>query len=819
MNRPPYISVAILSASALGYEILLMRLFSIIQWHHFAYMIIALALLGYGISGSLLSSVQPRIARHYRWLFPLSLLLFAITSLGAYLIAQSIGFNSEELFWDFRQTLNLAIICLLLTLPFFFTASAVCMTFMSYSEREISSIYAVDLTGAGIGALGIVVVMFLLMPERILVAVSLGGLAATAIATWELELAARSRLSIGLLLIAVVLAIGAPRITLNFSPYKGLMQTLQIKGTRIVDQYSSPLGYLSLVASDEMPLRHAPGLSLINPREPPPQLGLFSDGDNISAITRFDGDPGPLGYLDRTTSALPYHLRKPDKLLVIGSGTGSDLLLARYHQVESVDALELNSQLVGLLRGEYKAFAGEIYDNPQTRVHIAEARDFLGQTGSKYDLIQIALVDAASASSSGLYALNESYLYTREAITLYLSHLAPDGYLAITRWIKVPPRDVLKLFLTAHQAMESLGLDDLEQRLLLIRNWQTATLLVKNGRFTPRELDQADAFCRTRLFDTAYSHRLTEEQANRYNRLREPYFYRAGKQIVSGEQEQDQLLTSYKFDLQPASDDRPYFHHFFKWASFFEALKLRHQGGMPLIEWGYIILILTLVITALLSALLILLPLGIVLRGKGRGTGTAGGGVSRWRVFYYFFGIGVAFLFIEIASIQKFILFLHHPIYAISISLAGFLLFAGLGSFVSERLAQKRSYYRITVLAVCVIATLSIAYLFLMEPLFEQLGHLGMGYKFAISSLLIAPLAFFMGMPLPMAVCALKKHASNLIPWAWGINGYASVISAGAATLIAIDLGFTAVILIATLLYLSILVTFPISIHDKKNHD
>ncbi|MEW8430593.1 MAG: SAM-dependent methyltransferase, partial [gamma proteobacterium symbiont of Ctena orbiculata] len=130
MNRPPYISLAILSASALGYEILLIRLFSIIQWHHFAYMIIALALLGYGISGSLLSIIQPTITRHYKWLYPLSLMLFAFTALGGFLVAQSLSFNSEELFWDFHQAINLAIICLLLALPFVFTAAAICMTFM-----------------------------------------------------------------------------------------------------------------------------------------------------------------------------------------------------------------------------------------------------------------------------------------------------------------------------------------------------------------------------------------------------------------------------------------------------------------------------------------------------------------------------------------------------------------------------------------------------------------------------------------------------------------------------------------------------------------
>jgi hypothetical protein len=810
LKHPPYISIGILSASALGYEILLMRLFSIIQWHHFAYMIIALALLGYGISGSLLSTVQSWITRHYPWLYPLSLLLFALSALGVFLIAQSLSFNSEELFWDFRQVLILALICLLLALPFVFTASAICMTFMIYSEHQVAKVYAVDLLGAGLGALGIVLIMFLLLPEQILVAITLAGMAAVAIGIWELDLAQKSRLYIPLMLIAVLLINTTPRVELNFSPYKGLMQTLQIKGTRVVDQYSSPLGYLTLVASDEMPLRHAPGLSLINPREPPPQLGLFTDADNMSAITQFRGDITTLRYLDQTTSALPYHLQTPAALLVIGSGTGSDLLLARYHQTKSVDALELNPQLVDLLKSDYKTFAGEIYDNPYTRVHIVEARDYLSQSDKKYDLIQIALVDAASASSSGLYALNESYLYTREALALYLSHLAPDGYLAITRWIKVPPRDTLKLFLTAHQAMQSLGLDNLEKRLVLIRNWQTATLLVKNGTFSARELDLADSFCQARLFDTAYNHRLSEAQANRYNQLREPYFYRASKQIVSGEK--DQLLANYKFDLRPASDDRPYFHHFFKWESFFEALKLRHQGGMPLIEWGYIILIITLLITALLSALLILLPLSII----SRNSGISSRGVSRWRVFYYFFGIGVAFLFIEIATIQKFIRFLHHPIYAISISLAGFLVFAGLGSFISERLAQKQSHYRIAVLAVVVIAIVSLSYLFLLGPLFEQLGQLAMTYKFMISTLLIAPLAFFMGMPFPLAISALKQQASNLIPWAWGINGYASVISAGLATLIAIDLGFSVVILIAIILYASILVAFPGFSHQSR---
>lgn len=810
IKHPPYLSIAILSASAMSYEILLMRLFSIIQWHHFAYMVIALALLGYGISGSLLHLLQKRVARYYQWVYPASILLFALTSLGAFLLAQSFTFNIEELFWDYHQIINLVLIFLLLALPFMFTASAICMTFMVCPGKKAATVYAVDLLGAGIGAIAIISVMYLLMPEKILTAISLVGVCAVAVAIWELKLPFKRPLLVTLAVAATILIGSSPYISLTYSPYKGLMQTLQIKGTRIIDQRATPLGHLTLVASDEIPLRHAPGLSLTNTSEPLNQLGLFTDADNLMAITQYPESVKSLSYLDHTTSALAYHLQKPAKLLVIGSGTGSDLLQAQYHQVQSIDALELNLQVIELLNNDYKMFTGDVYHNPQTEVHIAEARDFLSNTHNRYDMIQIALIDSANASSSGLYALNESYLYTLEALQLYLSRLSPNGYLSITRWIKLPPRDTLKLFATAHQALASLSLDDIDKRMVLIRNWQTSTLLIKNGSFSDHELDLVEQFCNDRLFDQAYTHRLTEGQSNRYNLLSEPFFYQASQRIIANQI--DALIDEYKFNLRPATDDRPYFHHFFKWSSFFEAIKLRGKGGMPLIEWGYIILALTLGVTAILSALFILLPL----RFTAHETPATDTGINRWHVLLYFFGIGIAFLFIEIATIQKFLLFLHHPIYAISIALSAFLVFAGLGSLTSEWLANRYTHRRIVILATIAIAFLSICYLYLLDPLFIELAILTMEMKMLISILLIAPLAFFMGMPFPLAISSLKHQASNLIPWAWGINGYASVISAGMATLIAIHFGFTVVILSAVILYICIMAVYPRNIPLKR---
>jgi hypothetical protein len=386
---------------------------------------------------------------------------------------------------------------------------------------------------------------------------------------------------------------------------------------------------------------------------------------------------------------------------------------------------------------------------------------------------------------------------------LYLSRLAPDGYLAITRWIKMPPRDTLKLFATALQAMQELGLPEPARRLVLIRSWQTGTLLIKNGPFSEEELDAVSRFSEARFFDLAYTPQITEAQSNRYNQLAMPYFHTATQAMVSGDAEA--FFDSYKFNLRPASDDRPYFHHFFKWSSFFEAYELRGQGGMPLIEWGYVVLLITLVVTVLIGALLILLPLVISTRhSPARSTH-----LDTWRVVLYFFCIGLAFLFIEIAFIQRFLRFLHHPIYAIAISLAAFLVFAGLGSRSCQGLSRRFGQAAMATTAISGITLLSLFYLLSLGWIFTALGNLPLGMKMLCSLALIAPLAYLMGLPFPLALTAVKRHAGSLTPWAWGVNGYASVISASLATLIAIHFGFSSVILAAVAIYLLALWMFP----------
>lgn len=799
--RPPFFSIALLSATMLAYEILLMRLFSIIQWHHFAYMIISLALLGFGASGTFVSIWQRYLFKRFSVTFLINVGLFAVSSVGCFLVAQSIPFNPDEILWDNQQFLSLLGIYLLLALPFFFAANAIVMA-LAYFHDRVGRIYAFDLFGAGLGSLGVVVLLFVTLPLQALSVIGCIGLVATAVAAWELKVTGRHWVFAALAVVSVGLILLDARSELKMSPYKELSQMLRINGNEIVSEHSSPLGLLSVMESRTLPLRHAPGLSFNATVEPPPQVGVFTDGGGMTVITRETGIPEDYAYLDQVTSAAPYHLFQPRHVLVLGAGGGSSILQARYHSVEEIDAVELNPQLIKLLREDYAAYSGHLLKTENIRLHEGEARGFVAESNTHYELIEVALLDSFSASSAGLYALNESYLYTIEALQSMLEKLQPDGYLAITRWIKLPPRDTLKLFATAVDALKNMSINEPGQQLLFLRSWQTGTLLIKNGQVTKAEIAALKKFAADRSFDVGWYPGIQPDETNQFNRLAEPYFYQAANAILSDKR--SEFFERYKFSLQPATDDRPYFFHFFKWSVLPEILSLREKGGLPLLEGGYLVLVATLVQALVASVILILLPLFFA-PNKKQFTNS----VSKGRVVLYFLSVGLAFLFIEIAFIQKFILFLHHPLYAVALVLTAFLIFAGLGSGFSWRLVKDGRYQHAIRISVLGIVVLGFLYILFIGSAFAQFQSLSITAKIPLTIVMIAPLAFFMGMPFPLALAKLGEIAPNMIPWAWGVNGCASVVSAVLATILAIAIGFNTVIVFALVLYGVAWVSFP----------
>lgn len=797
-------AVAIISASALAYEVLLMRLFSIIQWHHFAYMMISLALLGYGVSGVFLALNRDRLVRLFPAAIMGNMLLFSLSVPACFLLAQKIPFNSVEILWTTVQLLYLCSIYLILTLPFFFAANVVGLSLYRY-KSQVSSIYAADLLGAGLGSVGVILLLFMVFPEKILTVLVLSGLLALLLVSRYSFLASKHWSIASVVIGLAVILIPADWMTLKLSPYKSLNQLLQVPGTKIIDRYSSPLGLISVVKSETTPLRHAPGLSLNATAEPPEQLAVFTDADNMTAITRYEGNPETLNYLDQTTSALPYHLKPLTDILILGAGTGSDILQANYHAIKHIDAVELNPQVIDLVQRKYAYFAGYLYSGAHVDVHVDEARGYLAATDKIYDLINISLLDAFGASAAGLYSMAENYLYTEQAIREYLRHVSPDGYLSITRWVKVPPRDEPKLLATVIKALKDQHVRQPGQQMVMIRGWQTSTLTVKNGALSAEEISRLKQFCNERSFDLVYYPGISDSEVNRFNVQQQPYLHEAAVALLDDQSQA--FIDAYKFNIEAAADDQPYLFHFFKWRTLPEILSLLGTGGSFLLESGYLLLIAALIQAVLASLLLIALPLWL---WKSK-LGIEPISESHLRTLVYFFCLGLAFLFIEIAFIQKFILILHHPLYAITVVLSTFLLSAGAGSYFSSQLSCRIGKPAF-ILPMASIALLSIGYSLGFESISGFLLKAGNLSRYLFSIVLIMPLGFCMGMPFPMALARISQTAPTIIPWVWGINGCASVISAILATLIAMQFGFSVLIFLAVVLYGVAALCFPESI-------
>jgi spermidine synthase len=797
----PHLAVAVISTGVLAYEVLLVRLFAIVQWHHFAFMAISIALLGFGISGTMLAIWQDWARLHFTKMFAACAILFGITAPTSFLIAQTLPFNALAVVWEPGQLLYLPIMYALLVVPFFFGATCIGLSFVRFSD-EAGRVYAFNLIGSAAGSLGIIMVLFVMMPQDALKLVATLSLLSASIISLQERLALRLVLVMGYGILAVVLWTALPQtwFTLKISEYKGLAASLNITGSKVLGERSGPLGLLTVVDSPSVPFRYVPGLSLNATALPPEQLGVFTDGDSMTAITRFAGGREQLAYLDFTTDALAYQFAKRPQVLVLGAGGGRNVLQAIYHQAERIDAVELDANMVRIVQQDYAREVGNIYNRPDVQVHVAESRGFVSSGKRKWDHIQIPLLDA---SGGGIHGLSETYIYTVEALVDYIARLRPGGWLSITRWLKLPPRDTLRLFATALDALDRSGVEAPKDHLMLVRGLNTTTLLIKSSAITEGEISRARAFARARSFDLAYHPLISADEVNRYNVLAAPYFYLGTTALVGAGRKG--FLAQYKFDIAPVSDERPYFFNFLKWRHLPELLSIQRSGGAGLLELGSLILIGTLVQAAILSVPLILAPLWVRRHDLSASP-------HRWPVAGYFLALGLAFLFIEIAFIQKFTLFLSHPLYAVAVVLTGFLLFAGIGSGVSSWLeAQIDKWHQenpnrwrhlsAIQLSVAGIIAVSLAYLLVLPAIFEALLSLDDIGKIAVSLALIAPLAFFMGMPFPLGLSRVRSSAPALIPWAWGVNGCASVISAMLATLLAMSFGFSAVILTAAVLY------------------
>ncbi len=808
------ILLSLTSASVLAYEILLMRLLSIAQWHHYAYMAISMALLGFGAAGSLLFLFFKRIRKNLEeWLVGLSGAA-AISFSLAFSLSQKMGLDPLQLAWQPAQWLKMFLNYLIMSAPFIL-AGGIIGIILTGAGQQAHRMYGIDLLGAGCGALAIVPILYLGLPWNIL---SFLGYIMILGATWCCRFmrnrkagASMLLISAGIIAIVYILFPPVPKI----HETKALPMTLSFPDARIEAIKTGPLSVIHVVGSSL--IRHVPGMSLnfgLNAKDQsvglPEQKAIFVDGDALSPIAKFTGDLDELEYLDFTSIALPYHVRHPREVLVVGAGGGSDVLLGLLHHTPKIVALEANKQVADLLLRQFAYFSGHLYSRPDVRLEVREARQFLHSTDKRFDLIQISLLDSFVTSAGGLHSAAESYLYTKEAIELYLSRLTDSGILAITRWLKLPPRDSLRMIATALSALKQMHLSDHpENHLLFIRSWKTSTILVSKSPFTPDEILRATRFCNDRSFDFGYYAGMKVEQANRYDIQKSPDYF-IGASALCGP-EAKSFLNNYVFDVSTTTDDRPYFSHFFRWDKAVFLFQQLRREWLPIIELGYVFILATLVQAALASAVLILLPLvflPLIYKGSNR-VDSRPKPKEVLGTLVYFWCIGIAFMFLEMALISKYTLLLSHPVYSAAVVLSTVLVFAGCGS-LSVRRFQAMGHWFLWI----PVAIVSLWVLFHVAA-GDRLFNLALSWPFvrrlALAFLLLSILSFFLGWPFPSGLRVMAKNFPGLVPWAWGINGCASVIGAVLGKSLAVSMGFKLLMLSACVLYILAIATFYVT--------
>jgi len=772
--------VFLVSAALIAYEILLFKLFAIRYWHHFAYLIVSIALLGFGASGTFIFLFHKGLKRRFRtvlYLFPFLVVLSIWINI---FLGRLIAFNPLMIIWQPREAVSLLALSLAILIPFFIGAVCVGLSF-SVCTDNIHRIYFANLTGSGVGSFPVLLTFFHLGPHEIILIISLIALCATfAAAAGRARTATSAVVLIAMVPLYFILLHGRP---VEMSGFKDLSIARTQMGARIEAEAFGPLGLVTVL--DSPAYHYLPDLSLNCPFDLPKQKGLFLNGDAAGAINEFTGDLDDIRFMEWRTTSLPYRLLDRPSVLIIGGGGGTEILNARYHGAREVSVVEMNREIIRLMQGEYRPFSGDIYDPSRSRILAEDGRGYLERTERRFDLIQMSLLESMESASAGVYSLNENYLFTTEALRTALGRLTPEGILSISRWIKNPPRDSIKILATA---ISALGTRDAPGSIIMIRSWQTATLLVKRGPFTRGEIETVKGFCKDRLFDLCYYPGIRGEETNIINRLDDSYFFLAATRLLAGEGEL--LYNEYPFFVQPATDDRPFFAHFFKTAVLKKYLIPYGRLSIPLIDWGYILVWTALGILVFLSLFLILVPIGAV------------GGAPRGRppVFIYFGCLGLAYMFVEMSFLQQFIRYLYDPVFSAGVVIGSFLIYSGIGSLIAGRIGTAKP--KQVLIAVVWIVAVGIIYLQSDRLIQSVLSGLPLGMRMLICSLLIAPLALPMGVPFPSGLSRLTGESEALIPWAWGINGFFSVIGASATVLIAIGWGFRSVVLAALALYI-----------------
>jgi hypothetical protein len=761
-------------------ELLYSRFISVLFMASDAYWIIAIALLGFGTGGAVVAAVGKRLSKHIDYLLPWLMWGIGLTALLPVFVFRNLR---PELavggFYPEHYTLIFLLVSFCCFLVFLLASTFLSFIFMHYREL-IGPLYFFDLLGAGLGCFIFVIFLTIFGLEYSLLVMS--GMVVLA----SLLLVPRFTLSVNAALGAVIVILAGCAVFMHgtspLAPFIGreLRMLYDYQGENVQVEYQKwdPIARIDIVS--------LPGERLKIPDEACYKL-LTQDGGAPSILLQFKKPIEALTFPDQSLLGIAYWTKDAPSVLIIGPGGGPDVVAALRYQPRKVTAVELNKTTISAVKDHFPEFVDGIYNRPEVTVVHDDGRHFVRTNSEKYDVIQLTGVDTTVLAAGG--NLSENYLYTIEAFGDYYDHLSTEGVLSLTypdflHWSFRAMSMLLKL-------MEDRGILHPEQRLVVSMSGGYINILLKKSPFTPDEVDTiAKHFTKPMyglLLPLCYhlwGQYMPEEsfplytQQNHYQQqgiLYAPYHARNNSYntfIQAWRQHPDSpLFWKAMGGFKPARDDRPFF--------FTPILVGKHF--VHRIIWILVPI-----------AIFILVPLALF---KRQGMKVSGA----FSYAIYFGCIGFAFIAMEMILLQKFVLFLGHPTYSFAVVLGTLLVTTGIGSLLSERVAGKP--LNGIFIGISGITLFTIIFVVFMGPLTQALFRSALTLRIAFVAALITPLGFCMGMFFPNGIRLLGARSDDFVPWAWGINGSASVLGSLVSLFLAIKLGFSSLLLIALAVY------------------
>jgi spermidine synthase len=749
--------VAISSFAALLLELALTRLFSVVLFYHFAFLAISIALLGLGSGGAV-----AYLGKNWFGSFPTRTLLPWLcisNALVVPVVLEVVLHVPVSLAVSRANFLRLTAIYLASAVPFFVTGLEFSILFARES-RHISRLYGADLLGGALACLGVVPLLnWLGGPNTVLFAAVMTAAAGVA---WAANPNLR-KLALGLAA-ALLLVIAANRSGRLFDVVyaKGLFRDkawVEFARWNAISRVEvDRQGEAKAVVID------ADASTYIMNADPKQWQGTEWQKDLMSA-----------------PPALANILRPQGEYAIIGPGGGVDVLRAVANGSPSVTGIEINPIIANtVMRGRYADYSYHLYERPEVHIQVTDGRSFIRNAKQNFDVVQMTLVDTWASTAAGAFALSENSLYTVEAFREYFEHLKPDGMVAVTRWEFREPREALRVVSVAMQALHELGVRNPARNFIVVSEGDLdedgipVVVLAKKGAFTLDEEQQV----RTHLGSNPALVALylpSNPKDNPFSALiarNDPYAF----------------ARQYPYNVAPVNDDAPFFFFTLKLDQILQQKGLSHG-----IDWkvnlGVVVLGLVLVISVIAVLAFLVIPLAV--RG--------GRAQERPVRLLYFVAVGLGYILVEIAFIQRFVLFLGHPTYALTVVVFLLLLSSGAGSLASRKwLAQTQCAW----IPLAFIACALLFYVFTLPGLLNALVGLPFEVKLLVSAALLVPPGFAMGMPFPAGLRALAsipvpefpatgkgEFQENAVEWAWAMNAGSSVLGSVLAMVIAIQFG------------------------------